>query len=147
MNNEGDSCVEIKVDENEMYYFTAFSEGKYQTLFVCWCRRDFIKAFEAINGVSNFAHIKVSLGEHTFITDLNAPLYLLNYENDKIFEFAGDYNELDLYPSGNTPTDSDMGRTIAFPSYFTKGVEPLIEFKLFNKFWVQREGAWVPLHT
>jgi hypothetical protein len=146
MNSEGDSCVEINVDEDQLYYFTALSEGNYQTLFVGWLKRDFLKAFEVINGGSNFAHIKISLGEHTFITVINAPLYLLNYENDKILEFAGDCNKLDLYPSGNTLTDSDMGRTIDFPSYFTKGIEPLIEFKIFNKFWVQREGAWVPLN-
>src|SRR5579859_472992 len=97
----------FEVDESVLYYFTAKSDNKYHTVFAGWLRRDLIKAFEQIDGVGSFAHIKLILGENTFIANVGAPLYLLNYENDDIFEFAEDNDELDLYPSGNLPHELD----------------------------------------
>jgi hypothetical protein len=136
----------IEIDENELYYFTAYSEEKYHTLFMSCLRRDIINAFEEVDGVSRFAQIKLRIGENLFISNIGAPVYLLNYRNDDIFEFAGDNQELELFPSGSIPENLDMETVIDFPSYFTKGVEPLIEFKLFNKFWAQDNGVWVPLN-
>jgi hypothetical protein len=134
-----------QIDEDALYYFTAKQGDKYRTLFIGWLRHDFIKSMEQIDGVGSYAHIKLTVGENTFVTDVGAPLYLLNYENDSIFEFAGDNGELDMFPSGNIPDDLDMDPVIDFPSFFHKEVEPLIEFKLFDKFWAQHEGMWVPL--
>lgn len=136
-----------EIDEDQLYYFTARQDGVYHTAFVGWLRRDLVKAFEHIDGVGSYAHIRLTIGETTFITNVGAPLYLLNYENDDIFEFAGDNNELDMYPSGNVPDDLGMDPIIDFPSYFTKGVEPLIKFKLFNKFWENKDGIWIPLNV
>jgi hypothetical protein len=134
------------IKENKLYYFTALNDKQqYQTIFVGWLRVDLIKAFEAVDGVSSYANIKMTVGENTFTAHVGAPLYLLDYENDEIFNYAGDSGELNLFPSGNIPPDLDMSPIIDFPSYFKKGVEPLIEFKLFNKFWAQLDGAWVPL--
>ena len=136
----------IEINEDELYYFTARNKpGQYETLFVGWLRRDLIKAFEQIDGVGSYAHMRLTVGENTFVTNVSAPLYLLNYSNDRIFEFAGDNGELDMFPSGNIPEDLEMDPVIDFPSYFTKDVEPYIEFKLFNKFWANKDGVWIPL--
>jgi len=138
----------IEINENVLYYFTALNDQRqYVTLFVGWLRRDLIKAFEQIDGVGNFAHIKLTIGENTFVSNVGSPLYLLNYENDEIFNFVetGQNDELDLFPSGNVPDELEMDPVIDYPAYFTEGVEPLIEFKLFNHFWAQREGMWVPI--
>lgn len=135
----------IEIDEDKLYYFTALHENKYHTIFVGWLRVDLIKAFKEVDGVSSFAHIRMTVGENTFISHIGAPLYLLDYEDDDIFEFAGDNQELDLFPSGNYPDDMDMEPIIDYPSYFTKDVEPMLQFKLFNKFWAQRDGEWLEL--
>jgi hypothetical protein len=140
-----------EVDEDKLYLFTVFSDAKYHTVFPGWLRRDFIKSFEALEtldpGVSRCAHVRLSLGENTFVTDVGAPLYLLDYDEDDIFEFASDNRELDLFPSGNIPADLDMEPVLDYPTYFTKGVEPLIKFKLFNQFCANRDGVWVPLEV
>jgi hypothetical protein len=138
----------IEINDDTLYYFTALNnKNQYETVFAGWLRRDLIKAFQKIDGVGSFAHIRITLGENTFIANVGSPLYLLNYENDDIFMFAEDNDELNLYPSGNLPPELDMDPVIDYPPYFTEGVEPLIEFKLFNKFWAQRDGLWVQLEV
>jgi hypothetical protein len=135
----------IIIDENVLYYFTALSDNRYNTVFAGWLRRDLIKAFEMVEPGQSYARITLTVGENLFINNVGAPLYLLDYENDDIFDFAGDGKELDLFPSGNVPEGLEMDSVIDFPTYFTRDVEPLIEFKLFNKFYAQRDGVWVQL--
>ena len=135
----------IEIDEDKMYFFTVLSENKYHTVFIGWLRVDLIKAFHEVDGVSSFANIRMNIGENTFISHIGAPLYLLEYDDDAIFDFAEGIQELDLYPSGNYPDNLDMEPIVDYPSYFTKDVEPLIKFKLFNKFWTQIDGDWLEL--
>jgi hypothetical protein len=135
----------IVIDENKLYFFTSLSLNRYYTVFAGWLRSDLIKAFEKIEEGQSYAHIRLNVGEHLFINNIGAPLYLLNYENDDIYQFAGDDQELNLFPSGNIPAGLEMDPTIDFPTYFTREVEPLIEFKLFNQFYAQRNGEWVQL--
>ena len=47
--------------------------------------------------------------------------------------------------SDNVPEGLEMDAVIHFPTCFRRDVEPLIEFKLFNKLYAQRDGAWVQL--
>ena len=68
----------IEIDENNLYYFTALSEEKYHTLFVSRLRLDLVKAFEEVDGESSRASISLSIGENRFISDIGAPVYLLN---------------------------------------------------------------------
>ena len=135
----------ITVDENKLYYFCALADDKYYTAFIGWIRQDLIKAFQMIEQGQSYVQIRITVGENRFITNVGAPLYLLNYENDDIFNFAGDDEELDLFPSGNPPADLAMESIIDYPTYFNKGVVPLIEFKIFDKFYAQKNGMWVPL--
>ena len=78
---------------------------------------------------------------------MKIPLYLINYENDDAFAFVeeGQNQELELFPSGNIPEDLDMDPVIDYPRCFSKGVEPHIEFKLFNKLWANQDGEWIPI--
>ncbi len=135
----------MELNEDVLYYFTALHQERYHTVFVSWLRRDLIKAFEQLDGISSYAHIVLNIGENVFISNVGVPLYLLNYENDDIFEFAGDHEELELYPSGDVPDNLDLEPVIDFPTFFEKGVEPLLEFKLDNRFWAQKNGLWIPL--
>ena len=136
----------IVVDEDKLYYFTSLNEkGQYETLFVGWLRLDLIKAFKAVDGKTSYAQIRMSVGENTFLTYVGSPLYLIGYNNDEAFNYAGELGELNLFPSGNIPPNLEIGPVIDYPSYFEKGVEPLIEFKLFNQFWAQQDGMWIPL--
>ena len=137
--------MQFETDEDDLYYFTTLANNRYETMFIGWLTDEMIKAFEEVDGVESFANIKLTVGENTFVANIGAPLYLLNYENDDIFEFAGDNNELDLYPSGNIPDDLDMEPIIDYPTYVTREVEPLIDFKLFNRFYANNNGVWVPL--
>lgn len=135
----------IEIDEDKLYYFTALHGNKYHTLFIGWLRMDLIRAFKSVDGVSSYAHIRMTVGENTFIAHVGAPLYLLDYNNDDIFDHAGELGELDLFPSGNIPPNLEMEPVVDYPTYFKKSVEPMFEFKLFNKFWVQEDGHWLEL--
>jgi hypothetical protein len=137
--------MSIQIDEDTLYYFTCLVEDKYHTLFVGWLREDLVKAFKSLKEGSSFAYIKLCIGEHTFINYVSKPLYLLEYDDDDIFEFAGDNNELDLYPSGKVPEDLGMEAILDFPSHFEYGVTPMIKYKLFNEFCINQNGIWIPL--
>ena len=135
----------FKIDEDKSYYFLCQVGDKYHTLFVGWLREDLIKAFAELDPDEGFAYIKINVGEQLFINYIDRPLFLLNFENDAAFEFAADVSELVLFPSGKVPPDLDLPLAIKFPSYWTKGVGPMLDLKLGERLYQQVNGVWIPV--
>lgn len=135
----------ISVDENKLYYFTVFRDDRYYTVFPGWIRRVLIQAFRSAEPGESYVAMKMNAGEHTFISDIGKPLYLLPYDNQEVSRFGRDFEDFEFFPSGNIPEDLEYDPVIRFPSYFTADVKPLIEFRLFNTFQAQQNGVWVPL--
>src|SRR6266566_1263624 len=134
----------LEIDASEVFYFLNLLGDKYHTLFVGWLREDFIQAFYDLDPESGLAYFNINVGKHTFTTYTDQPVYLLPYENTEALEFAGDDNELVLFPKSGMP--SELGPpTIKFPTYWTKGVEPFFQFRLGNPFSRHVNGIWVPL--
>ena len=70
-----------QINEDALYYFTAKQGDKYRTLFVGWLTPDLIRRFRQIDGEGSYAQIRLTVGENTFVINVSAPLYLLNYSN------------------------------------------------------------------
>jgi len=133
------------LDESSLYFFTGFAEGAYQTLFVGWITAKLVSQFSEFKEGEGSAYIKVSVGEHTFINYIDGPLFLLNFNDNDIFEYAGDDYVLDLFPSGEIPENVDTDRMIDFPTFFEPEVENLIEYKLSDGLYAHKNGLWIPL--
>ena len=54
-----------EIDETELYYFTVKVQDEYHTVFVGWLGRSLVKAFEVLDGVGSYAHIRLNIGENT----------------------------------------------------------------------------------
>lgn len=134
------------INPDSTYYFTCLVNGVYQTLFVAWISEELIKAFELLeNAEHGHVRINVNVGEHSFMCCVDRPVYLISFDNDDVFKYAGDDNTLELYPSGNLPEDPEMLTVIDFPTYFNIGVAPLIDFRMGNQFCQQVNGIWIPI--
>jgi hypothetical protein len=132
-----------EIDQSTVYYFLYRLNGNYYTLFLSFLGPELVHAF-AEREEAGLAYIKVKVGEHLFITYLDGPLYLLEYEKDGALEFAGDDADLTLFPSG-TEENVDLPPVIDFPTYWTAGVEPLLDLKLDGGLHRQTNGEWVKL--
>ena len=138
--------MQITINDETEYFFTCPYLGRYQTLSIGWIREDLIKALKVDKDkVSRFIYkIEMKVGENLFICHVDKPLYLINCRNKPIFNFAGDHNQLNLYPT-NVPENLDIAPIIDFPSYFTKGVEPLIDYMISDEFYVHQGNQWTPV--
>lgn len=149
MNRFPNSSVEI--DENELYYFLTLQNDRFNTGFVGWLTEDLVYAlteyFTTGDPTAAYYQIKMNIGKNRFLIDSNQPLYLLSYENDAAFEFAGDSGELEIFPGGNVPTNLSIDPYIDFPSFWHKEVESMLEFKIAETLYQNRNGVWTPLET
>jgi hypothetical protein len=148
MNSNQNNPV-LEIAKGKLYYFLLLHKGKYYTVAIGWINEDliatFTSGFNVMETFPSFILTKINVGEHTFAIQTSEPIYLLDYENDDAFEFAGDKGELDLFASGRVPPDAHCDPVIDFPSYWEKGVEPMIDFKLADQFYHQKNGVWIPL--
>jgi hypothetical protein len=133
------------VDENVIYYFLCPVQDKYYTLFIAWLGKDLIQAFQQLDEENKQIYIKIIMGSHTFVTYVDRSIFLVEFKNNAIFEFASDNEKLELFLEMEKPPELDMPLIVNFPRYFNKGIEPLLKFKLGPEFSVQQDGAWLPL--
>ena len=132
-----------EVHGSKIYYFLCRIDGTYHTLFIGFLRPELIHALTKLEEGGQ-AYVKIRVGEHIFCVILDCPLYLLEYENSDAHEFASDDRKLELFPS-RVPDGTDLPPVIDFPTSWTAGIEPMLEFKLGGDFCANENGVWVPL--
>src|SRR5258707_15082119 len=129
----------VRLDEDALYYFLQLNDGKFYTQFIGRLKEDrlitLLEYFSLHDKGKAYIWIEINVGENTFIVKTDQPFYLVNLDNDDAFEFAGDDGVLELYPSGNVPSDPDLAETVDFPTYWENGVESMIDFKIADKFY------------
>ena len=133
----------IEIDENILYFFTYFKDNVYKTALLCFMSPVLLLPFEKLIPGKGHAHIQANLGENQFILNIGVPLFTIDYNCEAAYEFASDDDQIDLYPSGKVPPGKEADRLLYYPSYFNKGVEPYLQYKVFNKIYVNDNGRWV----
>ena len=134
---------QYEIDGSAIYYFLAHLDDKYYTLFIGFLRPELVHSLAELKEGYQ-VYIKIKIGEHTFALCIDRPLYLLDYDEVGALEFAGDDRKLELIPSGG-PVDTDVPPVIGFPSYWTAGIEPMLEFKFEGGLYAQENRVWKPL--
>jgi len=136
--------MSYEIDEATLYYFLCPFEDRYYTLFIGMLRPELIQAFKEMEQPDGHAIIRIKIGEHQFISVVDRPVFVVEYDCDQALEFAGDAGQLTLFANGS-PEDTDLPPVIEFPTYWTGGIEPMLQFKLGSEFCANEHGVWVPL--
>jgi hypothetical protein len=91
------------------------------------------------------ASIIMKVGQNTFVSIVDRPLYLVAFDKEIIFDYAGDDRELELVPASEAlDLNGFDSNVIDFPSFFTKDIEPHLDYKLGNFLYKNVSGIWVP---
>jgi hypothetical protein len=133
----------IEIDEDVLYFFTYFKDNVYKNALLGFITKDLIEPFKLLKPGKGYAHIHAFVGENQFNLNVGVPLYLIDYNCEEAYEFASDDDQLDLYPSGNVPEGQGEDRLLYYPTYFNKGVEPFLRYKMFDKFYMKEQGEWI----
>lgn len=129
----------------DMYYFLHKGKDRYDTLFVSYLLTVIVEdVSQALKGNGKlFCHMELKIGESTFISETDSPIYMLNTRRRQALQFASDDNTFNFYPSGNVPVNSLVTPIIPYPEYWESGVESMFSFRIRENLCVMRNGQWV----
>lgn len=138
-----------ELDSNQIYFFLCLHDNKYHNLFPSKIIGDLVRAFKEMDeeGGKAQASIVMKVGQNTFVSIVDRPLYLVEYDKEEIFDYAGDDGELELIPTTDDPVELNgfSSNIIDFPSFFTKDIELYLDYKIGNNLYKNISGIWVPL--
>lgn len=132
-----------EIDNDSVYYFIKPHADRYYTLFIGWMAPELKDALINLKDGA-VAQVRLNVGENAFCASFDGPVYLLNTEQQEALAYAGDDDKLELFPSGNGPELGDVPSIIAYPTYWLKGIEPMLEWKFDCNLFHQSNGVWVP---
>jgi len=136
--------MQNEFDQSATYFWLAPKDDRYYTLFISGLLDELVDAL-IHKKPDETAAVRNQVGENTFLAVFDGPVYLVNREDNEALKYAGDDGKLELFPSGNIPDLEDSLPIIDYPTYFTKGIEPHLEWKLNGNLFRQFNGVWVPV--
>ena len=132
------------INDQDLYFFLTRKDGRYYTLTLAPLTEELTHSLVCRTD-DEAVVVSSKIGDNKFFAIVHGPVYLLDRKKTEALVYARDLEKLELCPSGNVADWEDFEPIIDYPTYWTNGIEPMLEWKFEGNFFHQINGNWIPL--